>query len=130
MWTSNAATAMMLMPIGLSVYGMIREAQGAAKAAGFGAALLVAIAYGANVGGMGSLIGTPPKTILKGYMESAHGIEIGFAQWLWMGLPPAWDPSADHTWTAALWRWSLLKQGICHLPQATERLFLSIAPSP
>ena len=87
MWTSNAATAMMLMPIGLSVYGMIREAQGAAKAAGFGAALVLAIAYGANVGGMGSLIGTPPNTILKGYMESTHGIEIGFAQWLWMGLP-------------------------------------------
>ena len=87
MWTSNAATAMMLMPIGISVYGMIREAQGTARAAGFGAALVLAIAYGANVGGMGSLIGTPPNTILKGYMETTHGIEVGFAQWLWMGLP-------------------------------------------
>ena len=87
LWTSNAATAMMLMPIGLSVYGMMREAQGGAKAASFGAAMVLAIAYGANIGGMGSLIGTPPNTILKGYLESTHGIELGFAQWLAFGIP-------------------------------------------
>jgi sodium-dependent dicarboxylate transporter 2/3/5 len=87
LWTSNAATTMMLMPIGLSVHGMIREGQGAVRAAAFGSALVLAIAYGANVGGMGSLIGTPPNTILKGYMESAHGIEVSFAQWLKLGLP-------------------------------------------
>jgi sodium-dependent dicarboxylate transporter 2/3/5 len=87
LWTSNAATTMMLMPIGLSVFGMIREAQGATRAAAFGSALVLAIAYGANVGGMGSLIGTPPNTILKGYMESTHGIEVSFAQWLKLGLP-------------------------------------------
>lgn len=87
LWTSNAATTMMLMPIGLSVYGMICEGQGRVRAASFGAALVLAIAYGANVGGMGSLIGTPPNTILKGYMETTHGIEISFAQWLKMGVP-------------------------------------------
>lgn len=87
MWTSNAATAMMLMPIGLSVYGMIREAQGVKEAAGFGAALVLAIAYGANVGGMGTLIGTPPNAILKGYLESSQGIEITFAQWMQFGIP-------------------------------------------
>lgn len=87
LWTSNAATTMMLMPIGLSVFGMIREGQGAARAASFGSALVLAIAYGANVGGMGSLIGTPPNTILKGYMETTHGIEVSFAQWLKLGLP-------------------------------------------
>jgi sodium-dependent dicarboxylate transporter 2/3/5 len=87
LWTSNAATTMMLMPIGLSVYGMIREGQGDDRAAAFGSALVLAIAYGANVGGMGSLIGTPPNTILKGYLETTHGIEISFAQWLKMGLP-------------------------------------------
>lgn len=87
LWTSNAATTMMLMPIGLSVFGMIREGQGAARAASFGSALVLAIAYGANVGGMGSLIGTPPNAILKGYMETTHGIEVSFAQWLKLGLP-------------------------------------------
>lgn len=87
LWTSNAATTMMLMPIGLSVFDMIRDAQGTSRAAAFGSALVLAIAYGANVGGMGSLIGTPPNTILKGYMESTHGIEVSFAQWLKLGLP-------------------------------------------
>ena len=87
LWSSNAATTMMLMPIGLSVYGMIREGQGDVRATAFGSALVLSIAYGANVGGMGSLIGTPPNTILKGYLETTHGIEISFAQWLKMGLP-------------------------------------------
>ncbi len=86
-WASNSATAMMLMPIGLSVFATIREAQGMGRAVGFGAAIVLAIAYGANVGGMGSLIGTPPNAILKGYAQEIHGIEVGFAQWLWFGLP-------------------------------------------
>ena len=87
MWTSNAATAMMLMPIGLSVFGMIRESQGAEKAREFGAALVLSIAYGANVGGMGTLIGTPPNTILKGYVESTFHTEVGFAKWMMLGVP-------------------------------------------
>ncbi len=88
LWTSsNTATAMMMMPIGLSVHGMIRESRGRAAAAGFGAAIVLAIAYGANIGGMGTLIGTPPNAILKGYMETTHGIEVGFGRWLMLGLP-------------------------------------------
>ncbi len=87
MWTSNAATTMMLMPIGLSVFAMIRETQGRHRAAEFGAALVLSIAYGANTGGMGTLIGTPPNLILKANLESIHQIEVGFAQWLWLGIP-------------------------------------------
>lgn len=84
MWTSNAATTMMLMPIGISVYGMM---QGSRSARDFGSALVLAIAYGANVGGMGTLIGTPPNTILKGFMEKTYGVEVGFAQWMLLGVP-------------------------------------------
>lgn len=84
MWTSNAATTMMLMPIGLSVYGMMK---GSGRERDFGAAIVLAIAYGANVGGMGTLIGTPPNTILKGFMEKTYGVEVGFAQWLMLGVP-------------------------------------------
>jgi len=84
MWTSNAATTMMLMPIGLSVYGMLKRSRGARD---FGAAMVLAIAYGANVGGMGTLIGTPPNTILKGFMAEACGVQVGFAQWMLLGVP-------------------------------------------
>lgn len=88
MWTSNAATTMMLMPIGLSVFGMVKAAQcSARRAADFGAAMVLAIAYGANVGGMGTLIGTPPNTILKGFLQANYGIEVGFAQWMLLGVP-------------------------------------------
>jgi solute carrier family 13 (sodium-dependent dicarboxylate transporter), member 2/3/5 len=87
MWTSNSATAMMLLPIGLSVYGLLKTATGASGARELGAALVLAIAYGANIGGMGTLIGTPPNAILKAYMERAHQVEIGFAQWMLFGVP-------------------------------------------
>jgi sodium-dependent dicarboxylate transporter 2/3/5 len=88
MWTSNSAAAMMLLPIGVSVYALLKAAPGGGgNAKEMGAALVLAIAYGANVGGMGTLIGTPPNAILKAYMEKAHQVEIGFAQWMLFGVP-------------------------------------------
>jgi sodium-dependent dicarboxylate transporter 2/3/5 len=88
MWTSNSAKAMMLLPIGVSVYTLLQAAPAASTGAReLGAALVLAIAYGANIGGMGTLIGTPPNAVLKGYMERAHGVEVGFAQWMLLGVP-------------------------------------------
>ncbi|MBU6302875.1 MAG: DASS family sodium-coupled anion symporter [Verrucomicrobia bacterium] len=83
LWTSNAATTMMLMPVGISIHRMIRQGP---EARDFGAALVLAIAYGANIGGMGTLVGTPPNSILKGFME-ARGVEVGFARWMLLGVP-------------------------------------------
>ena len=62
-------------------------AAGPAGAQETGAALVLAIAYGANIGGMGTLIGTPPNAVLKAYLERSHGIEIGFGQWMLLGVP-------------------------------------------
>jgi len=88
MWTSNSATAMMLLPIGVGVYALVKTASADEPAhRELGAALMLAIAYGANIGGMGTLIGTPPNAILKAYLEKAHGIEIGFGQWMLLGVP-------------------------------------------
>lgn len=88
MWTSNSATAMMLLPIGLGVYTLLKSTPDPQiNLKEMGAALVLAIAYGANIGGMGTLIGTPPNAILKGYMEKSHGIEIGFGQWMLLGVP-------------------------------------------
>lgn len=88
MWTSNSATAMMLLPIGVSVYALLKSVPGSESVAKeMGAALVLAIAYGANIGGMGTLIGTPPNAILKAYMEKAHGVEISFGQWMLIGVP-------------------------------------------
>ena len=85
MWVSNTATAVMMLPIGVSVIHMLRE-EGQGKG-GFSSALLLAIAYGASIGGMATLIGTPPNALMAAFLEEQYGLKIGFAQWLMIGLP-------------------------------------------
>ncbi len=88
MWTSNSATAMMLLPIGISVYGLLKEGGGVSMGAReFGAALVLSIAYGANIGGLGTLIGTPPNALLKAHMEKVHNVDVSFGQWMLLGVP-------------------------------------------
>ena len=95
MWVSNTATAAMMMPIGLAV---IQQAVEAVEADGsdvdtraghfhFGAALMLGIAYGASIGGVATIIGTPPNVFLAGTMSAIHGIEISFVRWLGFGIP-------------------------------------------
>ncbi len=98
MWVSNTATTAIMLPIGVSVIRLVfarlgqaydpenPPAQGA-PGANFATALMLGIAYAASIGGVGTLIGTPPNTILKGYVERTYGQEIGFAQWLAVGVP-------------------------------------------
>ena len=90
MWISNTATAMAMLPIGQSILVTMRRctpASSARELERFATALMLGIAYAASIGGMGTLIGTPPNAMLAGYLREAHGIEIGFAQWLLVGLP-------------------------------------------
>jgi sodium-dependent dicarboxylate transporter 2/3/5 len=90
LWISNTATAMTMLPIGQSILATMRRCTPPSAAGAldrFAAALMLGIAYAATIGGMGSLIGTPPNALLAGYLREAHGIEIGFAQWFLIGLP-------------------------------------------
>lgn len=91
MWVSNTATAIMMLPIALSVISLLRDDAVAAmepKAeARFAVALLLGVAYGANIGGMGTLIGTPPNALLAGYMAQTHGVILGFGEWMLLGVP-------------------------------------------
>lgn len=88
MWVSNTATAIMMLPIGLSVVSMIRDAntEGVRR---YATALLLAIAYAASIGGIATLIGTPPNALLAAYLSDSHGVEVGFAQWMLLGVPVA-----------------------------------------
>jgi sodium-dependent dicarboxylate transporter 2/3/5 len=91
MWVSNTATALMMLPIALSVIGLL-HADGVATMApkedrNFGLALLLGIAYGASIGGLGTLIGTPPNALLAAYMADTYGQQIGFGQWMLLGVP-------------------------------------------
>ena len=86
MWVSNTATAMVMLPIGLSVIPAFRKPNGGAPD-GFAPALLLGIAYAATIGGMGTIIGTPPNALFAAYMAEAHGVEIGFLRWMLIGIP-------------------------------------------
>jgi sodium-dependent dicarboxylate transporter 2/3/5 len=90
MWISNTATTMMMLPIGLAVLAHFNEAQdGPGRSAPLGRALMLGIAYAASIGGVGTLIGTPPNIVLQGYLSQrfpeCHA--IGFQRWMLMALP-------------------------------------------
>ena len=88
MWVSNTATALMMLPIAMSVMGLFsNEAQLSPSHRAFGSALLLAVAYGATTGGMGTLIGTPPNALLAAYVQNIYGWNIGFGQWMLLVSP-------------------------------------------
>lgn len=91
MWVSNTATAMMMVPIGMAVIGQTMPDEGTATQAhrNFGSSLMLGIAYAASIGGVATLIGTPPNTVMAGMIEKMYGVEIGFGRWMLLGVPLA-----------------------------------------
>jgi solute carrier family 13 (sodium-dependent dicarboxylate transporter), member 2/3/5 len=88
MWVSNTATAVMMLPIGLSVIQLVQPDAGDGPAEfNFAICLMLGIAYAASIGGLATLIGTPPNALLAAFMFETYAIEIGFAQWMLVGLP-------------------------------------------
>ena len=97
MWVSNTATAMMMTPIGLAVILQtsdivdrtdtdIPTEQGEFN---FGTGLMLCIGYAASVGGVGTIIGTPPNLVLVGAINETFDQTISFAQWMLYGVPIA-----------------------------------------
>lgn len=113
MWVSNTATTLMMLPIGISVLSLVVENTGR-KGSGpeegataealhdgtavsdlvedrdvrlFGVALLLSIAWAASIGGLGTLLGSPPNAIVAGYIGTELGTDIGFLQWMLLGVP-------------------------------------------
>ncbi|TVR62045.1 MAG: DASS family sodium-coupled anion symporter [Gemmatimonadales bacterium] len=93
MWLSNTATAVLMLPVGLSVVALIMREDPRApddpRDLNFAVALMLGIAYGATIGGAATLIGTPPNAILAGFMADEYGIDVGFARWMLIGVPLA-----------------------------------------
>jgi sodium-dependent dicarboxylate transporter 2/3/5 len=115
MWVSNTATALMMLPIAMSVLTLVIERSahdrrgGGAEASRtgdqlesgeavsdvvddpdvriFGVALLLSVAWAASIGGLGTLLGSPPNAIVAGYISSELDKEVGFLQWMMLGVP-------------------------------------------
>lgn len=87
LWISNTATATMMLPIGMALIAQMERQAGGGRRERFGGALMLAIAYGANVGGMGTKIGTPPNLWFSGYVSSNMGREVTFLEFLGLGFP-------------------------------------------
>ena len=86
MWISNTATVMMMLPIAVSTLAVV-EPDTESPNPHLPIALLLGVAYAANIGGLATLIGTPPNALLAGFMEETYGRTLGFAQWMTLGLP-------------------------------------------
>jgi solute carrier family 13 (sodium-dependent dicarboxylate transporter), member 2/3/5 len=113
MWVSNTATAAMMLPIALSVIALVsRQGTEGLRDQGteagdaletpqslspsvpyslarrnFALSLMLGIAYAASIGGIATIIGSPPNVILVGFLKREHGVEISFAQWMMFGVP-------------------------------------------
>ena len=81
MWISNTATSVMMLPIGIAIIKQLSENKT------FGKALMLGIAYSASIGGVATLIGTPPNLVLAGVVSEIYGHEITFSQWFLFGFP-------------------------------------------
>jgi sodium-dependent dicarboxylate transporter 2/3/5 len=87
MWMSNTATTVMMLPIALSIIHLVSNSDSSENE--FAKALLLSIAYGASIGGIATLIGTPPNALMAAYLSESYQIEIGFGQWMMVGVPLA-----------------------------------------
>jgi sodium-dependent dicarboxylate transporter 2/3/5 len=91
MWISNTATSVMMLPIGMSIVAQLNENKSISEIQklDFGKALMLGIAYSASIGGMATLIGTPPNLVFAAFIKETYGTEISFWQWFKFGLPIA-----------------------------------------
>lgn len=95
MWISNTATTMMMLPIAMSVIDLLvgdkdyTQSGHAVNYEKFFTVLMLGIAYAATIGGLGTLVGTPPNLIFAGFIRDTYHMEIKFLDWALIGTPLA-----------------------------------------
>ncbi len=92
MWISNTATAVMMLPIAMSVVKLLSERiveENQIGVKNFSLVLLLSIAYAANIGGTATIIGTPPNVVMVGYLNQFYDYDLAFGKYLLVGIPAA-----------------------------------------
>jgi sodium-dependent dicarboxylate transporter 2/3/5 len=89
MWISNTASTVVMLPIAISVIKLLSDdANGFTKGdKNFALSIMLGIAFAANAGGIATVIGTPPNSVLIGLLENQYNIQISFLTWMSFGLP-------------------------------------------
>ncbi|MEO9891633.1 DASS family sodium-coupled anion symporter [Aurantibacter sp.] len=89
MWISNTATTVVMLPIAMSVISLlVNDADGFTMSdKNFALCVMLGIAFSANAGGIATVIGTPPNSVMIGLLENEYNIEISFLKWMVIGVP-------------------------------------------
>lgn len=92
MWISNTATAIMMLPIAVSVTQLVSGELGSSGQSqkgyrNFATGLMLSIAYASSIGGMATIVGTPPNLVMVGLYRQRYDLEISFVEWFKIGLP-------------------------------------------
>ncbi|MBL6607468.1 MAG: DASS family sodium-coupled anion symporter [Flavobacteriaceae bacterium] len=89
MWISNTASTVVMLPMALSVYKLVKKKtqKNKKKLRRFAVSLMLGIAAAANIGGMATLIGTPPNSVMLAFLNEQYQVDIGFFQWMTFGVP-------------------------------------------
>jgi len=129
MWISNTATTIMLLPVGTSVLVTLEERLGENDRAGLavmGTGLMLGIAYAASIGGLGTLLGSPPNLVLANFAAAELHQEITMLRWMSWGLPAVVLLLPAAWWYLTRWRFParLSDSGAAHsaIHEARESL--------
>lgn len=110
MWMTNTSTTMMLMPIALSVATIIVETNDelhVSQKRNFQIAMLLGLAYASTIGGLATLVGTPPNALLVAFLAENYNIQISFASWMLIGIPIMLLMLPITWWSLTRWSYSI-----------------------
>ena len=128
MWISNTASAAIMIPIALAVISRIRDTDIRSK---YGKALVLGVAYAATLGGVASLVGSPPNPLAASYINSFLGVEFSFMSWIPFGLPVTLI-MLPITWQWIVYRFKIPKQieEMEDLKEISRKEYLRLGPMP
>ncbi len=128
MWISNTASAAIMIPIALAVISRIRDTDIRGK---YGKALVLGVAYAATLGGVASLVGSPPNPLAASYINSFLGIEFTFMSWIPFGLPVVLI-MLPITWQWIVFRFKIPKEieEMDDLKEISRKEYLRLGPMP